>query len=43
MSEYWKFNTSLLNKKDFKDQLKQKLKQKLTEFIIGNKWGQPYV
>ena len=36
MSDQWKFDVSLLDKKDFLDHLEQILKRKLTGAIIGN-------
>ena len=37
-SVYWKFNESLLDEKDFQDQIELMLKQELTSDIIGNSW-----
>ena len=38
MSGYWKFNSSLLDKKDFRYQLELILKWELSVAIIGNSW-----
>ena len=37
MSGYWKFNSSLLAKDDFRNQL-ELIKRELTGGIIGNRW-----
>ena len=38
MSGYWKFNTSLLDEKDFQDQIELTQRQELAGTIIGNSW-----
>ena len=38
MSGDWKFNASLLDEKNFQDQLDLMPKQELTGAIIGNSW-----
>ena len=38
MSGYWKFNSSLLAKDDFWNQLELMIKQELTGAIMGNRW-----
>lgn len=37
MSEYWKFNISLLDEKDFQDHLLLALMQELPEAVVGSK------
>ena len=41
MFGYWKFNSSLWDKKDFRKQLELILKRELSGVIIGNSWGKP--
>ena len=38
MSGYWKFNSSLLAKADFRNQLELTMKRELTGAIMGNRW-----
>ena len=38
MSDYWKFNSSLLAEADFRNQLELMIKRELTGAIMGNRW-----
>lgn len=38
MTGYWKFNTSLLDVKGFRDQLLATIQRELTGSVLGNRW-----
>ena len=38
LAGYWKFNTSLLEIRDFRDRLESLIKRALVETVTGNRW-----